>query len=200
MGICKSILTIIWLAFFSNIYSQEATCFEACFDASKYMKGSMDDIMKEMEQRKITLQNLIGCEAPDLTLQAVDGQEIDFQKLKGQVVVLNFWLLTCPPCLAEIPQLNELVAEFEEAAVSFIAITRETPEDVLDFVAKRPFNYQLISSDKKYEKDFCVIMGYPLQMIIDKEGLVQYVHSGGGAKKGAIDIIDEMRQKIKSLL
>lgn len=44
--------------------------------------------------------------APDFTLPTPDGQAVTLSALEQEVVVLNFWFTTCPPCRAEIPELS----------------------------------------------------------------------------------------------
>jgi thiol-disulfide isomerase/thioredoxin len=44
--------------------------------------------------------------APDFTLSTPHGQAVTLSALEAEVVVLNFWFTTCPPCRAEIPELS----------------------------------------------------------------------------------------------
>jgi thiol-disulfide isomerase/thioredoxin len=61
--------------------------------------------------------------APDVTISLYQGQEalggdsVNLSDLRGQPVVLNFWAGLCPPCRAEIPDLQRFHEEFEGRAV-----------------------------------------------------------------------------------
>src|ERR1700753_3757033 len=46
--------------------------------------------------------------APAMVVQTIDGKTIDLQQQKGKVVFINFWATWCPPCLAEMPSVNDL--------------------------------------------------------------------------------------------
>lgn len=44
--------------------------------------------------------------APDFTLRTPDGRSVTLSQVPAEVVVLNFWFTTCPPCRSEIPELS----------------------------------------------------------------------------------------------
>ena len=50
--------------------------------------------------------------APDAAFTNTSGTTISVSSLKGKVVFLNFWATWCPPCLAEIPGINDLHKQF----------------------------------------------------------------------------------------
>ena len=50
--------------------------------------------------------------AADATFTNVSGKAINLSSLKGKVVFLNFWATWCPPCIAEMPGINELYKQF----------------------------------------------------------------------------------------
>ncbi len=52
--------------------------------------------------------------AENLGWKKFDGANVKLADLKGKVVVLDFWATYCPPCLEEIPHLNELQAKYGE--------------------------------------------------------------------------------------
>src|SRR6478736_4462176 len=46
--------------------------------------------------------------APDFTLRDREGKTFRLSEHRGRVVVLNFWSITCPPCVEELPTLETL--------------------------------------------------------------------------------------------
>ena len=57
----------------------------------------------------------------DFKFTSLDKQVLELKKLKGNVVVINFWFTSCGPCIKEMPFLTELVAANKENPVVFIA-------------------------------------------------------------------------------
>lgn len=71
--------------------------------------------------------------APDLAVRWRPGEETSWEKLRGKVVVLNFWGLWCPPCIEEMPELMELADQFQGKPVAWIAIHTGEIEDFAVF-------------------------------------------------------------------
>ena len=61
----------------------------------------------------VALQSL-NANSVKMTYESLEGEKINFSKLKGNVVVINFWATWCGPCLIEIPNLIELQEEFKD--------------------------------------------------------------------------------------
>ena len=64
-----------------------------------------------------------GTQAPDFTLQDIDGNTVKLSDFQGRNVVLVFWATWCPDCRGEIPQLKELYAKTDPAKTVFVSIS-----------------------------------------------------------------------------
>ena len=62
-------------------------------------------------QQATVKQVVIGAEAPDFTLQSMDGKEVKLSDYKGKKVYLKFWASWCGPCRKSMPELMELAAK-----------------------------------------------------------------------------------------
>jgi len=87
--------------------------------------------------------------APDFTLEDLSGRRISLKDLRGKVVFLNFWATWCPPCVVEMPSMEELHKEFGNNGLVILAINfRETPEQVNAFAKKHKLTFiMLLDSD-----------------------------------------------------
>jgi thiol-disulfide isomerase/thioredoxin len=61
-------------------------------------------------------------------VDAIHASTISIERLRGRVVVVDFWATWCAPCVAAIPHLNELYAKYHEQGVEFIGISADRPE------------------------------------------------------------------------
>lgn len=94
------------------------------------------------------------------------GNTLSSEALEGKVIVMNFWGITCGPCIKEIPELNGLVEKMKNREVVFIAPAIYTPKEILinNFLPKHPFNYQIVLIN---QNDYS-ITSFPTHILIDK--------------------------------
>ena len=146
---------------------------------------------KKDNNTKITFQSSSQCApntgltvgqlAPDFSGKDMnDSLTYDLNYYKGRkIVVLCFWFASCPPCIREVPKLNDLQKRYKDRAdVVFIAPTFEFAESVDSFLEVHPFNYAILPEAYEAIKNYRV-MAYPLNVIIDFEGRIAYVSAGG---------------------
>ncbi len=122
---------------------------------------------------------LIGKKAPSFSMTDMNGKTISSESLLGKVVVLNFWFVTCKPCIEEIPDLNKVYKKYKNNPdVVFASITFNEKEKVSKFLKKHPLEYPVISDARNLCNEFSV-NSYPTNMVIDKEGKFYDSISGG---------------------
>lgn len=64
-----------------------------------------------------------------------EGQVIDFNAYRGKKILLNFWATWCPPCIAEMPSLQELHNDYKDEVV-FLFVTQDEEEALQKFLQK----------------------------------------------------------------
>ena len=85
---------------------------------------------------------------------------------KNRIIVLNFWSITCEPCIVEMPQLNKLVEEMVGKDVAFIAPAfYSSPEQLHNFQKSHEFNYQWVTVKDPDNYDIIV---FPTHVVIDR--------------------------------
>ncbi|GGI26136.1 hypothetical protein GCM10008119_21140 [Pedobacter mendelii] len=104
----------------------------------------------------------------------INGNKFDLKNTDGKIIVLNFWFINCPPCKAEIPELNELTEAYKENNnVIFIAIALDDRYDLKDFLKTTPFNYNIVNSGRSFAERYGV-KSYPTHVVIDKTGTIKF--------------------------
>jgi len=109
----------------------------------------------------------------------LDGRPLSLEKLRGRVVVLNFWGLGCAPCKAEIPDLSRMVASYRGKQVEFIAFATDEAGKLRTYLADHPFAYRVVAQAGGIAERYGV-HAWPTHVIIDKRGRVAATFVGGG--------------------
>lgn len=143
----------------------------------------------------------IGDRAPDLAietmLQGPADNDLSWQALKGQAMVLEFWATWCGPCVAAIPHFNELAEEFSDQPIRFLSVTDEDESIIEPFLKSQPIaGWVGLDLDRSVFRDYAVL-GIPATVLVDKEGGIQAVtHPHHVTRTVLRDLIDGRRPDV----
>lgn len=136
--------------------------------------GSSYDALRRGES---TEQHYLGDDrlAPDFTLSDREGRPFRLSEHRGKVVILNFWTVTCQPCVEEMPELETLariVAERDD--IELVAISTDRSWDTVSTVvgSESPLRV-LLDPDKAVVRDRFGTRLYPETWIIDRQGVIR---------------------------
>ncbi|WP_462319885.1 TlpA family protein disulfide reductase [Halochromatium sp.] len=85
---------------------------------------------------------------PDFRLPTVNGRELSSNAWAGKVLVLNFWATWCPPCLREMPLLDEWQQTYGNQGLQIVGIAIDRAEEVADFLEDNPVSYPILLGDR----------------------------------------------------
>ncbi len=119
--------------------------------------------------------------AIDFQLQGLDGKPVRLSDLRGQVVLLNFWATWCPPCKAEMPDMQALYREYGgQHNFTVVAVdVEESRDQVAAFVQQNGLSFPiLLDEDGKVSNYRYFVRSLPHSLIIDRDGKVRYTWTG----------------------
>ena len=110
------------------------------------------------------------------------------KKLKGKVVVIDFWATWCGPCVGEMPKMKELYAEYRDRGVEFIGVSLDQPAEqgglasLKKFVKENGIKWPQYYQGKGWKGDFSVswkINSIPRVFVVDQQGKLYSVNARG---------------------
>ncbi len=131
-------------------------------------------VVAELKAIEARLMLKEGSAAPDFNLPVLGGREISMSALKGKVVVVNFWATWCPPCLVEMPVLNELYGAYKDQGVEVLGLSldEEGLPITQPFVEKLGVTYPILESDRKTYQAYGNVLTIPHTFVVDRAGTV----------------------------
>jgi len=125
-------------------------------------------------------QPLTGKPAPDFALTSLSGDEVTLSKLRGQVVLLDFWATWCPPCRVSMPHLEKLRQEFGQKGLTVLGVTAEDADTVEPFIREHSITFTILLDPDGVAVRAYRVTGIPRSLIIDREGKVHADLTGWG--------------------
>ena len=118
--------------------------------------------------------------APDFTLPMQGGGEWKLSDHRGKVIVLNFWAVTCRPCIQEMPTI-ELLAEIVEpwGDVEVVAVSTDRNWDEVEtIIARNTRITSLLDADREVVNGRFGTRLFPETWIIDADGVIRFRYDG----------------------
>uniref|UniRef100_A0A7V1EIB1 TlpA family protein disulfide reductase n=1 Tax=candidate division WOR-3 bacterium TaxID=2052148 RepID=A0A7V1EIB1_UNCW3 len=126
----------------------------------------------------------------DFTLNSLDQEEYTLSKLKGRVVIVDFWATWCPPCRREIPHLISLYEKYKDKGLIVLGVSAEEKQTLETFRNENNITYPILLGNNEVFQKFGV-RSIPHTIFIDKKGNV---------RKTQIGYADELLPEFESLI
>ncbi len=121
----------------------------------------------------------VSFEAPQLELQTLHQEPIDLAAFRGKTVLLNAWATWCPPCLAELPDLEAYYQEHRDEDFVLIGVNiGESQGIVSKFISQNPINFPIWLDPDEQTLRALNTISLPYSIVIDRDGAVQLAWSG----------------------
>ncbi|RXK83617.1 TlpA disulfide reductase family protein [Filimonas effusa] len=146
------------------------------------------------EQRAHIRQQMLNKVAPGFKLEQLKGGFADLSRMKGHIVVIDFWATWCGPCKAALPGMQMAVNKYakDDKVDFFFVATQETKPDYKEqikaFLKANNYNLNVLYDgksanghlDQAYSKYASTVhsSGIPAKFIIDGKGQIRWYSAG----------------------
>lgn len=179
----KTILIVVILAMFSwalydfifssnqTVQEDEETSVEKNTITSEVKDNPDEEKAANTDKEGLNIGNM----TPDFKLQTLDGETVQLSDFRGKRVMINFWATWCPPCRAEMPDMQKF-HEKKDIVILAINLT-ETESNLLDvkrFVKDFELTFPILKDEKTTVANQYQIQPIPTSYMVDSKGRIQY--------------------------
>ena len=138
----------------------------------------------------------IGEAAPAFSLRDANGASVALERLRGQVVYVDFWASWCGPCRRSFPWMNELQRRYGDRGLTIVAINVDkNAADAARFLERNPAMFAVAYDQAGGTPSAYAVREMPSSYLIDSRGkVVEVEHGFHEERKGSLE------QRVQALL
>lgn len=131
--------------------------------------NSAEEVTSDNGEEGLEIGNL----APDIQLKTLEGQDVYLSDYRGKRVMLNFWATWCPPCRAEMPDMEKFHqnTDIEILAVNLID-TESSEKQVHDFIDDYNLTFSILLDEGNEAATIYRIQPIPTSYLINSDGTI----------------------------
>ncbi len=116
------------------------------------------------------------------------GDTLNWDDLRGQWVVVNYWAEWCKPCLEEIPELNRLDRS-ERITVLGVNFDGITGQPLRDVARKMDIDFRLLAEDPGPKLGWDLPVGLPASFVVNPDGELVETRFGAQTEDGLMELM-----------
>lgn len=135
------------------------------------------DVSDDTEDREVGLEK--GKLAPDFELDTLDGETVKLSDFRGERVLLNFWATWCPPCRAEMPDMQKFHEDEDVVILAVDALeTEHSIDNVYDFADEFGLTFDVLLDENSTATTIYDISSFPTTYLLNSNGVIENVAIG----------------------
>jgi peroxiredoxin len=163
--------------------------------AGSVILGAVLTVSSLIASSRAAAPTMVGKEAPDFVLKAMDGRNLRMSEFRGQVVLVNFWARWAGDSRQEMPALDRINTTYNRAGLVVLGVSVD--EDLArarEFAGAMKVSYPIMfDTGSRIGRDY-LLETMPMTILVDREGVVRYSNVGfkRGDERAYLDHIREL--------
>ncbi|MEN8123721.1 MAG: TlpA disulfide reductase family protein [Bacteroidota bacterium] len=182
----KNLSNILFFAFFIFLFTPYGLPVRA------YLLKGISFVTTRVFNMEIDESERVHVKTYDWQLIDMQGNTVNFDALKGKVIIVNFWATWCPPCIAEMPAFQKLYEDYQDR-VEFLFVANDDEDKVRKFIKDKkytfPVYFQITRRPEELQSN-----SLPTTYVINKKGEIVVDKTGAADwnSRKVRDLIDEL--------
>ena len=116
----------------------------------------------------------VGAAMPEYSAMGLDGSKFELASKRDKVVLLNLWATWCPPCRAELPELQSLHTKYAARGFEVIGVSVDESgvETVRNFVTEQKLTYPIVLDPEGKLANILQTSSLPTSVLLDRDGKI----------------------------
>ena len=156
------------------------------FDFMRQRSGSpptiANDALVEVDagasNGEVVLNEVSQEEGDELKWISLEGETLSLSDFEGKPLLVNFWATWCPPCLAEMPLIQDIADQYQDQLVILAINAGEDEAVVRDFVTQQNLGLTFLLDPTNSAAKYFRVYGFPTSLFFDEDGVIQSTHIG----------------------
>jgi thiol-disulfide isomerase/thioredoxin len=130
--------------------------------------SSVDVVLNESSQK----------DKESLKWISLEGEPLSLSDFDGLPLLVNLWATWCPPCLAEMPLIQDYADQYQDQLVVLAINAGEDEAVVRDFVMQQNLKLTFVLDPTNSAAKYFRVYGFPTTLFFDEDGVLQSTHIG----------------------
>lgn len=140
------------------------------------------DLEQKAELATTEIESIDSKPKADFSMNLISskGEKVSMEEFRGKVIFMNIWATWCPPCIAEMPGINELYNDVNKEDVVFIMLSVDQNfEKAIEFNKKKGYDFEVYTVDGQMPQMYST-QSIPTTYVIDANEKIALTHLGMG--------------------